>query len=266
MRIPLLRSFLHGANLARGVVVSAEAIGTTTGSTAGRAPIITFELYRHDLGKPSMQIYEVNNKYGPTMMGTLNPVKREIGPTLMTHLCPTTTVCSLNRLGDRTSATWLGIGSSRAIHTSATLCTPRYRQMRKRKMMKHKRRKRIDRDWFQYQKRHARKKQKAEVLFRGRMKELRDELTEFDAMKYVKNVIKRAQRDWSNRLSPSGRKKYNHWSQATTLEELYGVGNSTYIDKRSGFPTPEDKAKIAHLREDYFRRYTIGVGSKKRVD
>jgi len=138
--------------------------------------------------------------------------------------------------------------------------------MRKRKMMKHKRRKRIDRDWFQYQKRHAKKKQKAEVLFRARMKALREELAEFDAINYVKDVIKRAQRDWTPHLAPSGRKKYGHWSESTTLEELYGIENSTYIDKRSGFPNSEDKAKITHLREDYLRRYSIGVGGKKSED
>jgi len=43
----------------------------------------------------------------------------------------------------------------------------------------------------QYQKRHAKKKQKAEVLFRARMKALREELADFNAMNYVKDVIKR---------------------------------------------------------------------------
>lgn len=74
----------------------------------------------------------------------------------------------------------------------------------------------------------------------------------------------RAQREWETHLAPSGRKKYPHWSQSTTLEDLYELEHSTYIDKRYGLPTPEDKAKIAHLSEDYLRRYSLANITKPK--
>jgi len=133
---------------------------------------------------------------------------------------------------------------------------PRLITIRRKKMRKHKREKRRRRDWFQNQKRYAMKKQKAEAGFRARMRALTDEMNDFDPMEYVKDVIKSAKREWKMTTAVTGRKKYPHWSQLTTLEELYEIEKSDHIDKRSGFPSPEDKAKIDHIKADYLKRYT----------
>lgn len=42
-----------------------------------------------------------------------------------------------------------------------------------------------------------------------------------------------------------------------TLEELYGIEKSDYIDKRYGLPNQEDNAKIAHIKADYNKKYII---------
>lgn len=133
----------------------------------------------------------------------------------------------------------------------------KWRIIRRHRMVKFKRRKRIDRDWFQYQKKHTKKKQKAEMIFRSRMNEILKELETFDPLTYIDETIERANRDLHLNVAPSGRKKYPHWSEFTSLEELYGVPKGDYIDKRYGLPVPEERKKIEELRKDYLNRYTI---------
>lgn len=41
------------------------------------------------------------------------------------------------------------------------------------------------------------------------------------------------------------------------LEELYDLEKSEYIDKRYGLPNEEDKAKIEHTRENYYKKYVL---------
>ncbi|KAI6200188.1 hypothetical protein M3Y96_00706400 [Aphelenchoides besseyi] len=127
--------------------------------------------------------------------------------------------------------------------------------IRRKKMKKHKRRKRYKRDYFKYQKNHQQKKLKAETLFRQRMNAMIQELETFDPLEHVKDTMRRAKREWSVSLVPSGRKKYPHWSEMMSFEELYSLPPSDYIDKKSGRPTPEEQAKITELRRDYFKRY-----------
>uniref|UniRef100_A0AC35GL47 Mitochondrial mRNA-processing protein COX24 C-terminal domain-containing protein n=1 Tax=Panagrolaimus sp. PS1159 TaxID=55785 RepID=A0AC35GL47_9BILA len=139
---------------------------------------------------------------------------------------------------------------------------PRMLTIRRKKMKKHKRRKRFDRDWFKYQKYHRQKKIKAEKVFRARMNDLMKTLETFDPMEHVKDTIKRAKREWSTDLTPSGKKKYPHWSELMTLEELYNVEKSDYIDKRAGLPNEEDAQQIAQLRQKYDLLYS----RKTKVD
>uniref|UniRef100_A0A7E4VQX2 Nucleolar protein 16 n=1 Tax=Panagrellus redivivus TaxID=6233 RepID=A0A7E4VQX2_PANRE len=133
---------------------------------------------------------------------------------------------------------------------------PRMLTIRRKKMKKHKRRKRFDRDYFKYQKYHRQKKLKAEKVFRVRMNEMMKTLESFDPMEHVQDTIKRAQRQWSTDLTPSGKKKYPHWSELMALEELYDVPKDDYIDKRAGLPSEEDAQKIAHLRKQYELKYS----------
>ncbi|CAD5215493.1 unnamed protein product [Bursaphelenchus xylophilus] len=133
---------------------------------------------------------------------------------------------------------------------------PRMLTIRRKKMKKHKRIKRYHRDYFKYQTHHRKKKAKAEALFRQRMHEIMDELHSFDPLEHVKDTIARAQREWNTSLAESGRKKYPHWSQLMSLEELYGLPKITHIEKHFGYPTPEDEPKIGQLRKEYFKKYT----------
>jgi len=127
--------------------------------------------------------------------------------------------------------------------------------LRRKKMKKHKRRKRFNRDWFIYQKYHVKKKAKAENLFRQRMRALMHDLDTFDALAHVKETIQKAKREWQPSVAVSGRKKHPHWSELMTVEELYGVKPDTHIDKKAGQPSEEDAAKIAQLRSEYFAKY-----------
>ncbi|CAI5442083.1 unnamed protein product [Caenorhabditis angaria] len=133
--------------------------------------------------------------------------------------------------------------------------SPRLLTIRRRKMKKHKRRRRYDRDFFKYQKYHREKKLKAEREFQKRMKSLLNELEVFNPEKYVKDTIKMANKEWQDDLAPTGRKLYPHWSRFMSLEQLYGLPKSEYIDKRSGLATPEDAEKIKALKEKYSKLY-----------
>uniref|UniRef100_A0A1I7ZZP5 DUF1713 domain-containing protein n=1 Tax=Steinernema glaseri TaxID=37863 RepID=A0A1I7ZZP5_9BILA len=135
------------------------------------------------------------------------------------------------------------------------IAAPRLLTIRRKKMKKHKRKKRYDRDYFKYAKYHREKKLRAEREFRARMKDILNELETFNPMDYVNGTIQRAKREWSSKLAPSGKKLYPHWSQLVSLEELYGLDKSDYIDKRAGLPTEEDREQIARLKEEYKQKY-----------
>ncbi|KHN88132.1 hypothetical protein Tcan_16000 [Toxocara canis] len=138
---------------------------------------------------------------------------------------------------------------------TAMYAAPRLLTIRRKKMNKHKRRKRYDRDFFKYAKYHREKKLKAEKAFRARMKELLEELNSFSPEDYVKDIIQRAKREWITELAPSGRKLYPHWSSLMSIEELYGLPKSDYIDKRAGLPGEEDRERIRQLKIEYYRQF-----------
>ncbi|VDM53272.1 unnamed protein product [Angiostrongylus costaricensis] len=115
---------------------------------------------------------------------------------------------------------------------------PRLLTIRRKKMKKHKRRKRYDRDFFKYQKYHREKK-----------------LRSFEAEKYVEDTIATAKKEWSDELAPTGRKLYPHWSRLMSLEELYGLPKSDYIDKKAGFPSEEDMERIKKLKMEYENKF-----------
>lgn len=122
-------------------------------------------------------------------------------------------------------------------------------------MKKHKRRKRYDRDFFKYQKYHREKKLRAEREFVRRMKAHLAELQSFEPEKYVEDTIATAKKEWSDELAPTGRKLYPHWSRLISLEELYGLPKSDYIDKKAGFPSEEDMEKIKKLKMEYENKF-----------
>ncbi|VDK42143.1 unnamed protein product [Anisakis simplex] len=134
---------------------------------------------------------------------------------------------------------------------------PRLLTIRRKKMKKHKRRKRYDRDFFKYAKYHREKKLRAEKAFRARMNELLTELNSFNAENYVKDVIHRAKQEWTSELAPSGRKLYPHWSTLMKIEELYGLEKSDYIDRKAGLADDEDKERIKQLKNDFRKQFVL---------
>ncbi|EFO22506.2 hypothetical protein LOAG_05979 [Loa loa] len=128
-------------------------------------------------------------------------------------------------------------------------------KIRRHKMRKHKRRKRYDRDYFKYQKYHRQKKAKAENLFRNRMRKMLEDYKAFDPEKYITDIIACAKQDVTKDVSPSGRRKYPHWSTLITLEELYGLPQTDYIDKRAGLAGDEDRDKIKQMKKEYDEKY-----------
>ncbi|CAJ0585690.1 unnamed protein product, partial [Mesorhabditis spiculigera] len=143
-------------------------------------------------------------------------------------------------------------------HNTPMYAGPRALTIRRHKMRKHKRNKRIQRDWFKYQKYHREKKMRAEKEFVKRMKGHLSELHAFDPEKYIEDTISRAKREWSDELAPTGRRLYPHWSRLMSLEELYGLQQSDYIDKRAGYPDEEQKEKTKELRKKY-RQEFLGI-------
>ncbi|KAL7073016.1 hypothetical protein ACQ4LE_007678 [Meloidogyne hapla] len=135
---------------------------------------------------------------------------------------------------------------------------PLIMRIRRHKMNRHKYLKRLKRDWWQIKKRHAQKKQRAEDLFRGRMREILAEFERFDPLEYVKETMEKANKDWRVDVEPSGRKKFPHWSTLMSLEELYSVEKDDYIDKRFGLPSSEECPILNKLCADYQRHYIVG--------
>ncbi|XGW09622.1 hypothetical protein V3C99_011699 [Haemonchus contortus] len=132
---------------------------------------------------------------------------------------------------------------------------PRMLIIRRKKMKKHKRRKRYNRDFFKYQKHHKEKKLRAEREFIKRMKAHLAELESFKPEQYVEETIAAAKKEWSDDLAPTGRKLYPHWSRLMSLEELYGLPKSDYIDKKAGLAGEEDAQKIKQLKIEYDNKY-----------
>jgi len=130
-------------------------------------------------------------------------------------------------------------------------------KVRKHKMLKHKRRKRMKRDRFQYQKRKLKKNQKAEALFRSRMRDLIEKIEAFDPISYVNDTIERSNREIHSKFLPTGRRKYPHWSSSTSIDQLFGLPPGDYIDKRYGLPSEEDQSRVEELRKEYLRLYTV---------
>jgi len=142
----------------------------------------------------------------------------------------------------------------------------RFLRIRRRKMLKFKRLKRRKRDAFKYAKYHRAKKTKSEAAFRARVSVLFDELDSFDADKYVRETIDMSHRT-TERVSYSGKRLHPHWSTLISIEELYDLPNTDYIDKRGGLPSDEDLAEIRRLQDEYNRKYCrIDDKKKKKND
>uniref|UniRef100_A0A0N4ZKS4 DUF1713 domain-containing protein n=1 Tax=Parastrongyloides trichosuri TaxID=131310 RepID=A0A0N4ZKS4_PARTI len=139
---------------------------------------------------------------------------------------------------------------------SPLYCGPRLMTIRRKKMKKHKRRRRYDRDYHKYQKFHRQKKLKAEKKFRQQMAFLIKDMEEFNPKDFVNQTIEKAKLEWNTKLAPSGKKKYPHWSQLMSIEELYGIEKNSYIDKNYGYPGEEGKQQLDHLRKEYIKKYT----------
>lgn len=50
-------------------------------------------------------------------------------------------------------------------------------------------------------------------------------------------------------MTESGKKIYPHWTELMTIEQLYGLPETDYIDKKSCLPDPDQWEEIKKLRE-----------------
>jgi hypothetical protein len=87
------------------------------------------------------------------------------------------------------------------------------------------------------------------------MEVMLNELKNFNPLKNIQDTIEAAKLEWRSSLAVSGRKKYPHWHELMTLEELYGLKPDSHIDKKAGRPSEEDEAKLKELREEYFKKF-----------
>jgi len=163
------------------------------------------------------------------------------------------------------------IGEYRApAHTVIEKHAIRMFRVRHRKMIRHHRYKRHKRDRVKYLKAQAVRKANAEMAFRTRVQTIVDEANTFDAEVYVRDVLQRV--DAIERQRATGELKvgkdgkpvtiYKHWTTVMTVDELYGIPYSDYIDKRTGYPSGEDWKAIKADRDDYYNNYS-NVDDKK---
>uniref|UniRef100_A0A5S6Q2D8 Uncharacterized protein n=1 Tax=Trichuris muris TaxID=70415 RepID=A0A5S6Q2D8_TRIMR len=124
-------------------------------------------------------------------------------------------------------------------------------RIRRRKIKKHWRMKRFRRRRAVYLRVHAEKKQRAEKLFLARVNTILNEGLQFKADQYVRGVIERAKWKPSEERLPSGKVKLPHWTSLISIEELYGLKQTDYIDKKSCIASPEEWSEILKLKKKY---------------
>lgn len=162
---------------------------------------------------------------------------------------------------------------------------------RRKRIKKHWRRKHFIRDIVIYKKREKKRKLAAERVFRDRLMAKIQSAEEFDAKSYVENFLSRV--DW-NSATPtpvsalitdgaceeakdekstqnSKRKTSNskHWTDVISVEQLYGIPPSTYIDKTAGVADDEEWQEIVKQRlkyDDTFRKRRASQVAQKTDD
>ncbi|VDP10134.1 unnamed protein product [Soboliphyme baturini] len=135
--------------------------------------------------------------------------------------------------------------------------------IRRRKIKKHWRKKRRKRDYVQYLKWHQQQKQRKEDAFRQRMNVMLSEALGFDADAYVRAAVAKAKWRPADNHFPDGRRKFPHWTELMTVEELFQLPETDYIDKQSCLAEGEDWEAIKKLRQEY---YAKGYGVKTPND
>lgn len=59
----------------------------------------------------------------------------------------------------------------------------------------------------------------------------------------------------SEETLPPVQRNYPHWTELITVEELYGLPDTDYIDKQMGYPDSEDWRRIQQIRQTYYDEY-----------
>jgi len=127
------------------------------------------------------------------------------------------------------------------------------RQRRKHVKKKHKKQ-RLREMRYVIMKKENEKEAVAEAAFRKDMSVSLKKALEFDADKYVRDTIARAK--WVPTPDNTESLKIGiRWSDFMTVEQLFGVPDGDYIDKKHGFAGEEDWQKILELREKYDKEY-----------
>ncbi|KHJ44638.1 hypothetical protein D918_05305 [Trichuris suis] len=134
-------------------------------------------------------------------------------------------------------------------------------RIRRRKIKKHWRLKRFRKRRAIYLRVHAEKKQRAEKFFLAKINTILHKGLQFNAERYVHDVIERAKWKPNEERLPNGRIKLPHWTSLVSIEELYGVKQTDYIDKRSCMASPEEWSEILKLKCKY--QNTFGQLVKK---
>jgi hypothetical protein len=98
-----------------------------------------------------------------------------------------------------------------------------------------------------------------ERAFRTRCQQLVEEATNFNAEAYVRNVLEHAahKQDAASVVhTKTSIGRPSHWTDLISVEELYMVPYTHYIDKRTGYASPEDAMEIEKLRFKYANVYS----------
>lgn len=139
---------------------------------------------------------------------------------------------------------------------------------RKRRIrMYHRRRRRKD-NWVEFAKRHKKKKDAAEKRFRDRVNVLLAEAKAFDPRDYVARIVAKSRKDESIKIKYDYENYYrsslSHWTENISVEDLYGLKKTDYIDKKSGLPSAEELEEIKKLRKLYEDTFRIAVKKTKK--
>jgi len=167
--------------------------------------------------------------------------------------------CPCDRTNQLTIANPFLLSQTNDLHTTPPL-QHRMLTVRRLKMKKHLRRKRLRKIKVHLMQYREMVKARDERVFRVRCQQMVDEAAAFNAESYVRDVLARAARvqHTTTSLTPAVdalTDRPRHWTDVMSVEEMYLVPYTHYIDKRTGYASPEDAVEIEKLRRKYTTVY-----------
>lgn len=126
--------------------------------------------------------------------------------------------------------------------------------IKRKKIKKKKLIKRVRKNWHQIKKRNEAKAKADEADFREKMYVKLSDALNFSPEDHVKDIIGKVKQP-PPQVTITGKKKYPHWKDVMTIEELYGIPPSLHIDKSACIPDEEDLEQIKELKEKYEKTF-----------